>query len=309
MVRFVRNSRSRPAAQSLRSPLLASEVIKTYKPALLVYAALRELAGGQRQFRGTRRTIAVLIKMDLKTITKSIKVLAEARWVQVSYGTRPAQARKWYRITFASDDFLPYATVSVPARSPGQKPVSDRGRPKTRQKAARAIRLRPTQGLPVPRVPETHAVVARALELRPTGDQEGVIAANDPKDHETDPRDLSLDPPNGSKGTLPLDPRRGSYSLKRVGGAPPGPPPALTLGSGPGTRPDIQGLGSAEASPQSNPCSTPQQPAEAVHTGNGDISTGIEAIIASLGADAGDPDESRLLAPDPPSGSQPSEQT
>ena len=240
MAKQRRSRRKRRSAK--KSPASACELIKTYRPALLVYAALWELAAGKRQYQGTRQTIRDKIGVNIKTISNAMRVLAEAGWIKLGYGSRPDQARKWYRVTFVSDEFLPGTSSPTAPKPPCRKTPTSKRRPKTRQTGRSEEAAKPASPPSTAVLPGTHAAGPREGQPARSAERNVRHETNPPAYRQTGQRDASLDPSNGSKGSVPLDPPGGSYSLERVGGAPPSPRPPLRCGGAEGTPLQAQGL-------------------------------------------------------------------
>lgn len=73
---------------------------------VLVYVAIRAMAGDHRYLNTTRKRLSTLCGLrDLDTISAAVKVLGEAGWISVNYGRQGN--RTWYRLTFPVPGFIP----------------------------------------------------------------------------------------------------------------------------------------------------------------------------------------------------------
>lgn len=73
---------------------------------VLVYVAIRALAGDHNYLNTTRKRLSTLCGLrDLDTISAAVKVLGEAGWITVNYGRQGS--RTWYRLRFPVTGFIP----------------------------------------------------------------------------------------------------------------------------------------------------------------------------------------------------------
>ncbi len=261
------------------TPAALYELIRSCRLALNVYAVLRMLAAGKRQCCCTRKTIREKTGMNVKTVSKVMGALADAGWIKLDYGTRPSENRKWYRITFPFDELLWGVSTPIPRRPRPKKTRTSKRKPRTHQMGRSEATAEPAGSPDTAGSPQTHLAGSRDRATAQLAGPTAPDTPSGPSDQELGRRDASLDPSNGSKGNVPLDPPVGSHSLERAGGVPP-PSPTLRCGGDGGTPQYAQRL--AEGSRE--------QPTHADGTAGdtGNIARRIAEIIAMIGSEARD---------------------
>jgi hypothetical protein len=108
---------------------------------MTVYGSLRWLSGLSRRLCCTRRRITEICGLHEDTITKAMKALNEAGWVEVNYGRH--RKRTWYRLSFPKIEFFPVAEKL--GGSAGDR--SRKKRPQQRQSCGRKNRLHSLEGV------------------------------------------------------------------------------------------------------------------------------------------------------------------
>ncbi len=100
-------TRPRPKPESLLA------LLKSNRNAITVYGALRWLSGEKRQINTSRAAITEITRLHRSTITKAVTALHDGGWICRCRGH--ATNRRWYRITFASEEFFPCNGKTVPS--------------------------------------------------------------------------------------------------------------------------------------------------------------------------------------------------
>ncbi len=133
------------------------KLVKASRCAVILYAALRYLAGDRRQLNTTRQRIRDACGLHPDSTTEAMKALDAAGWVKLRRGY--ANERRWYRLTFPTVAVFPWGVIDRSSagkkrkRLNGQRP-SKGARPLGGHRPSNPLRGRDAPGSPPVASPE-----------------------------------------------------------------------------------------------------------------------------------------------------------